>query len=264
MFLVGLLLGCMYRAYMAWRHPESNPFIPGNGVDWGHFSPAVILYWFNGPLWYMGAEFAFLLTVPFLYSLSHMRWGLEAMFVGSALFSCFLFSRAEGDTLLGAGLYFSPIARFWQFMAGVVTARSMLRLVQAKGAKEPGRRRFVLSTAFFSLFLAAGMALILARYTKYTFSFDLQATLFCSLLIPFLYLQPCSLSSRVKKSLRMWSDMSYPVYLIHAPLHTICLLALLKFYGASVPKEIGLLVAACMSLILARLMLYGQKRYFSA
>lgn len=265
MFLIGLLLGCMYRAYMAWRHPESNDLIPGDDFDWGNFSPAVFLYWCNAPLWYMGVEFVFLLTVPFLYSLCHIRWGLEAMLAGSALFSCFLFSRVEYGSLFGEGLYFSPIAHFWQFVAGIVAARTMLRWQRTKRAKKIGRRPRLLCTALFSLLLAASMVLIVGKYaTKYTFSLEFYSTFFYMLLIPFLYLQPCTLGSRVGKSLRLWSDISYPVYLIHVPLYSMCSMALLKFYDMNVSWKIVALVAACMSLILARLMLYGQKRYFSA
>ncbi len=270
MFLVGLLLGCVYRAYMAWRYSGSYNFIPGGSFDWGHFSLVDFLEQYNVPLWYMGVELAFLLTVPFLYSLSRIRWGLEAMLAVSALFSCFLFSRVEYGTPYGAGLYFSPIARFWQFMAGVVAARTLLRWQRAKEAKEPGRGQRVLCAVFFILFLAAGIVLMVVKqgsglhHWNYTFDFDLLVTLFYALLIPLLYLQPCTLGSRVKKSLRLWSDMSYPVYLVHVPLYTICLQGLLKFYGVGVSQSVVALVAACMSLILARLMLYGQKRYFSA
>lgn len=265
MFVVGLLLGFVCRAYMAWRHPESYTFIPGDSFDWGHFSLVHFINVYNGPLWYMGIEFAFLLTVPFLYSLNRTRWGLEIIFAGSALFSCFLFSKVEYGASFGEGLYYSPVARFWQFMAGIVAARALLRWRQVKVAMKIGRRSRLLCTALFSFFLAAGMVLIVVKYaTKYTFSLELHSTLFYMLLIPFLCLQPCTLGRRVGKCLRMWSDLSYPVFLVHVPLHAICMRALSQFYGMNVSWETIALVATCMTLILARLMLYGQKRYFSA
>lgn len=271
MFMVALFLGFLINAYMAWKHPgDVYSIFPGKTYfDWGNFNLVNFVKYYNVPLWYMVIEFAFILTVPFLYYLSRTSWGIWIAFVGSAIFAAFLFSEIEYGAPFASGLYYSPFARFWQFMAGVLVARI---LMYGKWLDPDPKSRFrhqVLSYTLFALFLVATFVLMIVKqesdihWWNYTFHFDLLTTLFYMVLIPLLYLQPCVLSRKIGRGLRWCSDMTYPVYLVHVPAYTISLRTLQKFWGAG-SNCVAALLAFCLTLLMAGLMLYGQKRYFSA
>lgn len=193
------------------------------------FSILKIMYFYDVPAWYMNSELMFLLLVPFFYALcrANVLW-YAAVFAFLFLVAFTLYSHVPEGVPRGGGLYYSPLARMWQFMAGVLA----YRLIRWK----------VLAGAFPVLFLVflAGSAISMGlsqkelHYYEDSFPFQVMAALFYIMLLPSAY----SFSfykgngfSRVEKWLAYGSSLTYGIFLFHVPVLNACYMGLL-YLGA--------------------------------
>lgn len=114
-----------------------HELVPPPNFEYGNFSIPLFLEWYNIPTWYMGVELLLLLAAPFFFFLHQSKGGIPTVCVGAALFSYFLFSRVPYEAPFGDGLYFSPIARCWQFMAGILSAQILTGKYRSLAAHLP-------------------------------------------------------------------------------------------------------------------------------
>lgn len=98
------------------------------------FSILKIMYFYDVPAWYMNCELMFLLLVPFFYALCRANILWYAAVLAFLFLTAFaLYSHVPEGIPRGGGLYYSPLARMWQFMAGVLAYR-MIRWKVLAGA----------------------------------------------------------------------------------------------------------------------------------
>ena len=159
MFLFALVLGFWYRVRVG-----DGALPPGPEGEWWPFYPVKWLSYYNTPLWYMGVEFVLLFLAPFFCYLFAGKGRLELCTLGMALLTAFYFSRVPENAPFGNGLYYSPLARSWQFMTGIVVAR-LFAYIRSKGVAE--RPFFRWSTyALFAVFLVLGGVLMVVKQVK--------------------------------------------------------------------------------------------------
>lgn len=96
---------------------------PADDFSWGNFSIPGFLEYYNLPTWYMGVELLMLLNAPFFFFLHKTKHGIILFFLASAAFTVLLFSQVPYAAQFGDGLYFSPVARCRQFVAGILAAQ---------------------------------------------------------------------------------------------------------------------------------------------
>lgn len=117
MLAATILFSVLAKFYIGRGLPTAADF------SWGNFSIPVFMVWYNTPTWYMGVELLLLLAAPFFFFLYHRKNGILLLFIGCSAFTCFLFSQVPYASKFGDGLYFSPVARCWQFVAGILAAQ---------------------------------------------------------------------------------------------------------------------------------------------
>lgn len=116
MFAVALLMGVLWHGYTNTIKPEWTV------SEWGNFSMIGWMSYYNTPLWYMGVEFAMLLIVPILYCIFQKKWLLIGFTLLTTIVTWSLYCQVPDNTIFGAGLYFSPFARCWQFVVGILSS----------------------------------------------------------------------------------------------------------------------------------------------
>lgn len=216
LMLVGFLLGYGWHWYLDQVTPCWT------SEQWGNFSLVAWVQYYNPPMWYMVVEWYLLLTVPLLYWLSTKKYGIACAAVLSAAFAIYLFRQVPPMQKFSCGLYFSPVARCWQFVAGIVAAKFCLYL-KREGAEPPAWVRRVTWPAF-AVFVSVAVALMLLKqesqlhFFNYSIYFDLLTTAFYVLLIPCLYLLRLRWNERSTACVTYLAALTYPVYLVHVPL----------------------------------------------
>ncbi len=255
MFLFALVLGFWYRVRVG-----DGALPPGPEGEWWPFYPVKWLSYYNTPLWYMGVEFVLLFLAPFFCFLFAGKGRLELCTLGMALLTAFYFSRVPENAPFGNGLYYSPLARSWQFMTGIVVAR-LFAYIRSKGVAE--RPFFRWSTyALFAVFLVLGGVLMVVKqvkqlnYWNYTFEFDVYTTLFFALLVPLLFVQTPRVSPRVSRSLAWMAALTYPIFLLHVAVYHHCC-----FYVWKLSKWGFSLTAAAVTVLLSAGLLWLEARW---
>lgn len=250
-----------------------QPMPPNGFLSWGNFSLPTFMEWYNVPTWYMGVELILLLAAPFFFFLYRMKNGVLFFLLGSAAFACFLFAHVPYAAKFGDGLYFSPIARCWQFVAGLFAAQiftghysaisSLFTAVRSRCKKASTIATFFLSC----LFITAWIALAYLKQDKdchlwnYTFSFDFLCVIFYSILIPLYYRAHILLTGQSAAFICYLAGLTYPVYLLHSPMHFAANKFLLHF---CIPGDLKIaLIALPCSLIGAILLTHVEKKIFS-
>ncbi len=255
MFLIALVLGFWYRVRVG------NGALPhGPEGEWWPFYPVKWLSYYNTPLWYLAVEFVLLFMAPFFFFLFSGRWRLLLCTLGMALLTAFYFSCVPENAPFGHGLYYSPLARSWQFMSGIVAARFFHLIRRENLAQRP---LFRWSTyGLFAIFFVLACVLSVVKqvkqlnYWNYTFEFDLYTTLFFALLVPLLFSQTPQVSPRVARGLAWCAALTYPVFLLHwAVYHHCC------FYVWWMPKWGFSLTAAAITVLLSALLLRLEPRW---
>lgn len=198
------------------------PLLPDwNKWKWINFSICDFLEYYNVPLWYMVTECSMLLAAPFFFFVSRARWGLECLGAVMLGITAVMFSQVESGTSFAHGLYFSPLARCWQFIAGLCAARWYVRL--GMDTRPAGTGVKLLTGVLGAVFLSATVAFVILKqeadlnYWNYSLNFELLATLLYVLFIPGLFAIKCSVSERTGKWIAYAAVLTYPVYLIHVP-----------------------------------------------
>lgn len=191
---------------------------------WGDFNVSKFMLQYNTPLWFMWVEFMMLFMVPFFFFLSKSRWGLYVFVAGATLLAVGLYMQVPYCAPFGKGLYYSPVARCWQFGVGILAAQLWGRIQRRELAR---RISFKCITAcLFVLFMGVGVATMVLRQWKhfgcwnYTIDFDLLSVGFFALLIPCIFCYRAAASDKVAALLGHGALLTYPVFLLHIPIQT--------------------------------------------
>lgn len=137
------------------------------------FSILKIMYFYDVPAWYMNCELMFLLLVPFFYALCRANILWYAAVLAFLFLTAFaLYSHVPEGIPRGGGLYYSPLARMWQFMAGVLAYR-MIRWKVLAGA---------FPVLFLVFLVGSAISVCLSQqelhYYEDSFPFQVMAALF--------------------------------------------------------------------------------------
>lgn len=260
MFFVALLLGVAWKIYV-------NEVVPAWRIsEWGNFSFVRWLMYYNTPLWYMGVEFVMLLFVPVLYCLNRMKGGVLLFTLISTLITFGLFSKVADNSPFGDGLYYSPVARCWQFVLGILVAGMCNQM-----RKWVNEYRVVFKSVTFSLlvvFIVLGGVLAVVKqgstlnYWNYSFSFDLLTSSFFAVLIPCLYVSVVNVANVWRGIIKFLSELTYPVFLIHVPVLAISVQGIGFCFG-QLPYWVSAISAGVLSIIGSVLMLKIDSWYWS-
>lgn len=252
MFLLALLFGIV-------AHVLNGANLPTwPAPKWGSFDIVTFISFYNVPLWYMVVEFTMLLLVPFFVFLASARWRLEICTLLLMLTSLLLFSRVPENAPFGEGLYYSPIARCWQFMLGLSSAKILSSINIVKLTLNPTLRftKWIL----FSIFCIVSILLMFTKqakdlnYWNYTFSFDFITTVYFAILVPLLYITK-NKTTIITPLITKLSILTYPIYLIHKIVEGCCDFIANKLTDAP-PYIIIALSAAILSITGAFVLLY--------
>jgi len=264
LFVVALAIGVGVRWALCIVNPGTSGMLPAYSSEgWGNFNPAIFVAYYNAPLWYMVIEFFMLLCAPFLFWAYKGRLALYVVLALSVLTACFLYSQVPYSSDHGSGLYYSPIARLWQFVAGLCAAKIMSR---CSGGEHPIRRR-VANTAcvlLAGLFLAGAWWTMSVKqaaelhFWNYTFDFDCIVVLLYAVLVPLLYSRTWKMGGKPSSVLAWLALLTYPVYLLHVPFY-IAITGVWKRIFTDVDFIcVGLVVAVTM--VAGALLLQLQKK----
>lgn len=249
MFLIAWSLGVVLGA----RHG-----IPEN--LWKNFSFCGIFTLGNIPLWYMLVEFSMLICAPLLFFIYKKKFGILTLFLLSTILSGVLFAHIPYCAPFGNGLYFSPVARCYQFVAGLLIA-----LIHGHVYKfsESTKKSIALIACF--IFLGLWLTSLMLRqkedlsYWNYTFEFDILAVTFYVILIPILY-ELKILGKRVSQCIMLLAALSYPLYLFHDVLLLLTQMIIGKLTGTGYPT-LCFIVAAFFSLAASFALLKAQQMF---
>lgn len=179
------------------------------------FSILKIMYFYDVPAWYMNCELMFLLLVPFFYALCRANILWYAAVLAFLFLTAFaLYSHVPEGIPRGGGLYYSPLARMWQFMAGVLAYR-MIRWKVLAGA---------FPVLFLVFLVGSAISVCLSQqelhYYEDSFPFQVMAALFYMALLPSAYFfsfREGNRMFRVEKWLAYGSSLTYGIFLFHVP-----------------------------------------------
>lgn len=178
----------------------------------------LILQW---PALVLTIEFNMLLIAPFFFVVIRKRLVLHLLFVVLLGVSAFLYAQVPYMADRGAGLYYSTIARSWQFVAGMVAADVYLLLLQRGILLKHRCLVSIVTAASFICFLAATITLMYFKqcedlhYWNFTFDFNLLSVSLYMLLIPLLFHMGNIGGQSIRNMLCCLSVLTYPVYLFH-------------------------------------------------
>lgn len=258
MFVVVLLLGIICAIYAGRALPDWD------SAGWVRFNITSLFSHYSMPLWYMGVEFSLLLIAPVLFYL--LRINKLCLFGGVMLcLSAYLYSRIPDSAPFGDGLYFSTIARCWQFVAGIIAACFLL---SDKFAIMPKMiRNKSLVWILFGVFCVTSLLMMFLKqesdlkYWNYTFSFDLITIGFYVLFIPMLYQYRWDASPKIRSFITNLSDLTYPIFLCHVLMYQVCYKIMGDIFGDNClcPCPMAVL-ATVVSIVFAFLLLLFQKK----
>lgn len=189
------------------------------------FSILKIMYFYDVPAWYMNCELMFLLLVLFFYALCRANILWYAAVLAFLFLTAFaLYSHVPEGIPRGGGLYYSPLARMWQFMAGVLAYR-MIRWKVLAGA---------FPVLFLVFLVGSAISVCLSQqelhYYEDSFPFQVMAALFYMALLPSAYFfsfREGNRMFRVEKWLAYGSSLTYGIFLFHVPVLNACYMGLL-------------------------------------
>ena len=228
LFLTALITGIILKGIQCfYLNPGEAGMIPHMNINqWVHLNLAQLAGYYNAPLWFMIIEFYLLICVPLLFWFYHRKWALAGLLLISMLTSYFLYQQIPYSSDHGCGLYYSPIARSWQFIAGLVIAKALLTLSPGSAV----RRNFANFACIIMtlVFLTAGVWSMIVKqaadlhFWNYTFDFDFAVVgMFC-VLIPLLYSRAWNANEKLSRILSYLALLTYPVYLFHVPVLSVC------------------------------------------
>ncbi len=219
-----------------------------------HYSLHGFIEIVNIPAWYMQGEILCLALTPLLWAAMSRKTSAICLFL--LLFSTALvrFLQIPWAAPFGEGLYFDPLCRVWQFMAGMLCARFGCGTF-------PGLIRAILLILYAGLYAAS---LVLPQdaglhFINYTLPFDVCVTILYVLLIPVLAeMHPTRFSSSGRAILAYAASLTYGVYLFHVPV--FLLLRHIHPNGRLIPFESDFLSVAAVIFIAAVNKKWCEKR----
>lgn len=248
--------------------PEMFPLLPCSNIhDWTHCLLTKVVSHYNTPLWFMVVEISFLVCAPLFYVLyrTGRGVGLCSLLAVCLLTSIFLFMQVPAESLAFAGdLYYRPLYRAWQFIAGLAAAQVFCFLSRKKKFTLFLWRKQI-TIVFFIVFVCISVYLMQAKqggdlaYVNYDIRFDMASVGFFAILIPMLYSLRVDCSARVASIITYAAMLTYPMYLIHDLVYAARRLPDI-FLGVSLPNWICAVSAFGISLIASAVLLHVQKK----
>lgn len=189
---------------------------------------------YNVPLWYIVVECALLLAVPMFYWL-YKSGKLVFMCILMACYTWFMFNGVPEKSMFAEGLYFSPLARCWQFVLGIVSATVFLK-TPSVWLKKSIENRFSTWGLFAFFCIIAGIFMVIKQSTdltlwNYTFCFDLLTSLLFAVLIPKLYLYRADCGKRISSATSYLAKLTYPMFLVHVLVYKVFLNLTERYVG---------------------------------
>lgn len=266
MFLIALLFGIVYMASRSWKDTGEIVLLEGMTTAlWGNFDLVRFVSRFNSPLWFMVVEFCMLLAAPFFFVLYKRRF-IIVFLVACTLVSWFLYQQIPYASNRGSGLYYSPLARCWQFIAGMTAAWLYCRICTVKRGKIAAITGEIIHWVLFACFCSFAAYLMLHKQQEYlkfwnfTFDFDMICVFMYSSLIPLMYSRRYFMPESIKKCLTRLSELTYPVYLLHVPLMGVSSF-LLSLISDNINFCYVAWVSVVMTLVCSDILLRLQKRW---
>lgn len=245
--VMSLLFGLLYHAI------KGNPLLP----SWqgSEFRMVVFVEYYNVPAWYMISEIAFLSLAPFLFFIYMQgKKAVVALFFGTAAFAAWLYCNVPFAAPFGAGLYFEPQVRLWQFVGGIL-AYALFQHVQMR----PWMKVATYALFAFATVLLAVLALVKQSATlhnmNYTFCFDAVMVLIFMVLIPGLAKLKQVRGVYLGNLFAFLASLTYPIYLYHVPVYRYVFNASGKILGYNIGDVAIGLTSAVATIILSVLSL---------
>ena len=259
LFLVALLLGIIYHVCTGEMLPEWTP------DTWGSFRVSSLLSFYNTPLWYMAVECTLLFIVPFFFFLHRFKYGIPCIALSLMLITAVLFSMIPDASPFGKGMYYSPLARSWQFTLGIASVSLYVFIVEKNVHRSVFFR--VSTVALFVVFAIVGGILMCVEqveelnYWNYSFSFDFLTTCFYALLVPCLFAFTCKAGVKTSACVSYLALLTYPVFLFHVPVYKFTCDAI-ELYGYP-EKWVYRVTAALVTVLFSALLMWAEKRLMS-
>lgn len=265
MFLVAMIIGFVVKALLVFAKPEVHSLIPTwELTEWTNLNIAKLIGFYNAPLWFMGIIFFMLLCAPILFWVYKKKYAIYGLLIICALTSWGLYQQVPYSSDHGCGLYYSPLARSWQFVAGLAAAKiyahfslkniSFLRIAN------------IICILLIAIFLAGGAWSMMVKqaadlhFWNYTFDFDFIVVCMYSVLIPLIFSRNWKINEKVARLLSYLALLTYPIYLFHVPIY-------ITFSGVLNRLNIDnnlicILITMVITIFVSDIAMRVQKRYF--
>lgn len=264
MFLAALITGFVLKLALFVLKPETSAILPNwQPTEWGNINPARLIGFYNAPLWFMWIILFMFLCAPLLFWLYKKKYALY-VFLALCLFTTWgLFQQIPYSSDHECGLYYSPITRSWQFVAGMAAAKIYppRQIINAKRVTTN-----IILVFLLIIFLAAALWSMLVKqatdlnFWNYTFAFDFGVVFMFCMLIPLLFSTNWKLSERAACFISWLAILTYPIYLFHVPIYNACVIACSKF---GIPHNIiAVALSIPITLIASIFAMRIQKRFF--
>ncbi len=264
-FVVAMLLAVIVKIFCHFVKPVDFPLLPPySSAEWGDFSLARFLGFYNAPAWFMATEFFMLLCAPVMFWVYKKRCGVFIMLLVCMAMSCFLYRQVPYSSDHACGLYYSPLVRSWQFVAGMAAARVLMSF-SGKGSACRKTMADICCVLLSLVFISLSVVLMIVKqreelnFWNYTFDFEMIVVLMFSLLIPLLHSRCVNVGGRVGRALTYAALLTYPVYLIHVPFYLSCKGGLTVLFGEGLPNACLVIVTVLTMLVVSAIMLYVIK-----
>ncbi len=232
MFFVALIVGIIFTSLRVCINSSVYTILPTWELkEWTNINIAKLIGYYNAPLWFMGIMFFMLLCAPMLFWFYKKKYAIYGLWIICILASWGLFQQVPYSSDHGCGLYYSPLARSWQFIAGIVAAKMFVKYYKKILLSRIVNIICIFLIAIFLVFSIWSMMVKQAadlHFWNYTFDFDFIVVCMYTLLLPLLYSRNWKVNAKVAHSLSYLSLLTYPVYLFHVPCYITCAVFLNK------------------------------------
>ena len=257
LFLLALILGSVFRLLSSHKIPEH--------FNCESFDLVLFIMYYNTPLWYMVVEFVLLLFSPFFVYLLHKKNFILYATLLMMSFSCFMYSRVGNCASYPDGLYFSPLARCWQFLLGMAVAELCRQLDVFSYIRS--RKGSIITTCMFLFFICLSVLFVtlkqnssLIDYWNYSFSFNFITSVFFAFLIPLLYGCRILFFKSLQSVLTYFALLTYPVYLFHVVVWQYVVVGFDKLFHVQSLK-VTLPISVVVTLLLSVCCMYCENHF---
>ncbi len=181
----------------------------------------------NVPAWFMGCLCLFILIAPFLYYLHTRKGGIALLFAAAVAYTAFLYTIHDGTsfTKLGmqAALYYSPWARLWEFLAGMLACRVFRSLSSSTRSRLWPYLCLVLAPLLVGLVVWVSIHYNRGYSLPNSFPLSLMVIPMMALLVVMGDDHRAFSSHRLTRAVAWAASLAYPVYLFQWPLVPIAM-----------------------------------------